>query len=259
MQLPIYKVKVMGRKIRKSSNFGHRLVVFMFCMAMVMDCAGNLKKGTESVSKGVTIEATEDEGDPSLNIPDSFKKYLPVIKKYSRIYGFDWRLALAVVKKESDFNPNAISHKGAYGLFQIMPKTGKELVKMVVYITNYRNPKDNIIAGLHYLWIQYNRFFNEETDSIEALKLALAAYNAGPGRVIDAQKLASYLGEDPNKWESVKMTLPLLSRKYSSLHRYIWENAEPPSGYFENYDETINYVDKIFEYYENYMRMFPDK
>ncbi|MFN3134156.1 MAG: transglycosylase SLT domain-containing protein [Candidatus Kryptonium sp.] len=212
---------------------------------------------------GLSEVSEEQSEDPSLSpsksatlipIPETIKEYLPLIKKYSKVYGFDWRLIIATIQQESSFRHDAVSPKGAYGFLQIMPETGEELVINVSHIYDFRTPEQNIVAGIHYLWIQFNRFYSKGMDSTEGLKLALAAYNAGPGRVLDAQQIAIYLGEDPNKWETIKTILPLLSSKYYTLHKYIWPTGRPRSGYFNNYQETINYVDKIVENYNKYKK-----
>ena len=74
--------------------------------------------------------------------------YFPVIRKYSKRYGFDWRLIVMLILKESRFMENARSHVGAMGLMQIMPSTAREIRREmdIEYIAN--NPRDNIAAGI---------------------------------------------------------------------------------------------------------------
>lgn len=117
-------------------------------------------------------------------IYDPAQHYDPVIREAAWRYGMDPYLLHAVIKVESNYNPHAVSPKGATGLMQIMPATGVELG-----FTNPRRdlliPANNIDAGTRYLaWLK-DQFDGD-------LSLALAAYNAGIGAVTRNQALSNY-------------------------------------------------------------------
>lgn len=178
------------------------------------------------------------------------QSYGGIVRRYSEQYGLDWRLVLAVMKAESRFSSDIQSEKGAAGLMQIMPVTSGEVAK-VLDIDDMAHPMNNIHGGVYYLRKLYNLFDGaEETDRIE---LTLAAYNAGVGRIYDAQVLAAYLHDNPRKWEAVKEALPLLSKRYYTLHKSVWDQDRPKiAGWFGNSKETVTYVDRVMGYYEKY-------
>jgi len=177
------------------------------------------------------------------------RKYGPTIKRYADRYGFDWRLVLAIMKQESRFSRLAESHRGAEGLMQLMPVTGEELARKLD-LDDLSHPEHNIQAGIFYLRNLYDLF--EGSGDADRLKLTLAAYNAGLSRVNDAQELASYLREKPTEWQAVKDALPLLSKRYYTLHRSVWGQDKPKSGWFGNAGQTVKYVDSVMDYYDDF-------
>ena len=98
-------------------------------------------------------------------------QYASIIQKAAATYNVPEKLIAAVIKQESNFNSSVVSHAGAQGLMQLMPKTAQYLG-----VTNAFDPEQNIMAGAKYLRQLLDKFDNDPT-------LALAAYNAGASRV----------------------------------------------------------------------------
>jgi soluble lytic murein transglycosylase len=105
---------------------------------------------------------------PRPGMPD---RYDPIIADAARRHGIPTALIKAVIKAESDFDPQAVSRRGALGLMQIMPANLD-----VLEVADPFNPQENIMGGVRYLREMLERFDQD-------LQLALAAYNAGPGVV----------------------------------------------------------------------------
>ena len=179
----------------------------------------------------------------------SLSHYGSTVKKYALKYNLDWRLVMAVMRHESRFQADAVSHRGAFGLMQIMPATQREIAgKLGVEETE--SPSNNIKAGIFHLQQLYRSI--DASDEENHIRLTLAAYNAGLNRIQDGQEVAAYLGDDPQNWQSVKSALPLLTKRYQSIHKNIWLSGKPRAGYFTDWNQTISYVESVMAHYSEY-------
>lgn len=95
--------------------------------------------------------------------------YLSTARAAAQAHGVPEDLFLRLVQQESGWNDKALSHKGAIGLAQLMPTTARKLG------VDPHDPRQNLEGGARYLAQQYRKF--------KSWRLALAAYNAGPGAV----------------------------------------------------------------------------
>ena len=124
----------------------------------------------------------------------SVQSIWPVVEQSAREFDVDPRLILAVIWVESRFEIYAQSGAGAKGLMQIMPSTAKGLAKQLdIRTKSLYDPTYNVRLGSYYLRWLLDRFDGRQD-------LALAAYNAGPGRV--------------RSWMRAEHGLPEYSRKY---------------------------------------------
>lgn len=141
------------------------------------------------------VGASDTEGNRKQEITEKIVRYLKNTKartsennlrviadtvyEEAQDYDIDYRLVLAVMKVESNFNHNAISPKGALGLLQIKPSLAKHVSRdagvTIKGASCLHEPKKNIKIGVNHLsWLM---------DRFENVKSALHAYNVGPARV----------------------------------------------------------------------------
>jgi membrane-bound lytic murein transglycosylase F len=166
--------------------------------------------------------------------------YDDLLKRHAPAINWDWRLLASQMYQESRFKPDAKSWAGAQGLLQLMPGTARQ-----VGVRDAFDPEENVAGAVRYIkWL--NEFWDERVeDEGERLKFILASYNAGPGHVEDAQRLASKYGGNPLLWEHVSYWLLQKStQKFSS-------DEVVKFGFCRGL-EPVNYVDHILRRYATY-------
>ena len=122
----------------------------------------------ESRYQLVIASRTGPVAPPLLRRTSAFDEH---IRAAAQKYGLAPHLVKAVMAVESNFNPAAISEKGATGLMQLMPATARDM-----FVYDLLDPAQNIEGGARYLRLLHDQFGGD-------LERVLAAYNAGPERV----------------------------------------------------------------------------
>jgi soluble lytic murein transglycosylase len=136
------------------------------CLRLIYDNIGNIKSDLSDDHLSYTYY---------LHYPYGYKD---AVDKYSKIYDIDPLFALAVIRQESNFMPDAGSYAGARGLMQIMPATGKNIANQIS-LPDFEegmlsDPEININMGAYYLRQQLDNFD-------QSMVRCLGAYNGGPG------------------------------------------------------------------------------
>ncbi|MDT0632492.1 transglycosylase SLT domain-containing protein [Rubrivirga sp. S365] len=174
--------------------------------------------------------------------------YDELLKRYAPTVGWDWRLLGSQMYQESRFKPRAQSWAGAMGLLQIMPGTARDLGLADPY-----DPEQNVEAAARYLkWLEDEYWVERVPDPEERLKFILASYNAGPGHIFDAQRLAAAEGGDPAVWEDVAYWL------LQKSNPAVYNRPEVRNGYARGL-EPVHYVSIILERYAHYQQFVDDE
>ena len=173
---------------------------------------------------------------------DRISPYDEIIRRQSRLLGWDWRLLSAVIFKESRFSMGARSRRGAVGLMQVKPSTAA-----VYGISDLFSPEENIKAGTMFLQQIQKRYIAMGFDSVNVVKFTLAAYNAGESRIEDCINFTLDQGGNFTDWEAVARTIPQMADpEYYKDAEYLRH------GKF-NGSETISYVKDVLSKYEEYL------
>src|SRR5574344_228274 len=182
----------------------------------------------------------------STRVRRSISPYDDLIKKHASALGWDWRLLAALMYQESRFHIDARSRTGAGGLMQMMPSTAKRYG-----VTDWLDPEMNVEAGARLLGDLMRRYSRRGANTTERFKYAIAAYNAGTGRVDDCINYARYRGVDTGWWINVAHIIPEMNDEKIS------ETGVVKLGPFKG-TETIRYVDSVVSIYNRFCKICPE-
>lgn len=173
---------------------------------------------------------------------DRISPYDDIVKRRSRLLGWDWRLLSAVIFKESRFSMGARSRRGAVGLMQVKPSTAA-----VYGVYDLFDPEENVKAGTMFLRQIQKRYTAMGFDSVNVVKFTLAAYNAGESRIEDCINFTLDQGLDFTDWEVVASAIPLMADPEYYVDAEYLRHGKFRGG------ETIRYVKDVLSKYEVYL------
>jgi membrane-bound lytic murein transglycosylase F len=164
--------------------------------------------------------------------------YLYWFKDAALKYGLDWRLLAAMGYQESKWDPSAVSFTGVRGLMQLTEDTAA-----LMRYGDRLDPRASIFGGAKYL--------ARMTDTVprriaepDRTWFAVAAYNVGFGHVEDARILAQQQGRNPDRWDDVRDTLPLLSQeRWYTRTRHGYARGWEPVRYVDNVQAYLNILE----------------
>ncbi len=173
----------------RSLAFGNKMMYICFILAVVMLAASPMRAAEAESNASPQSYKTVVKVDPrtgklvrtqvALHPPTAPAAIPELVEKASRAHNVDPLLVDSVIRVESNYNPNAISPKGAEGLMQLMPPTARMLG-----VNDSFDPAENIEAGVKYLKYLQDLYKDD--------RLALAAYNAGPAAVDRFKQVPPY-------------------------------------------------------------------
>lgn len=212
-----------------------------------------VKEIAEKENKEIRTVHTED-GDKEIVtinlklVPDHIliraEKFKDFIRRHSLRFGVNEPLIYAVIEQESYFNPAARSHVPAYGLMQIVPKSGgldanryvhnRDVIPSASYLYN---PDNNIELGTGYLKKQMEVYFKGVKDPACRMLCAIAAYNTGQGNVYYALTGKRTMSDAIKKINSMT---------YDQLYTYLKRNLP--------HSETRDYIEKVTSRMKKYIK-----
>jgi membrane-bound lytic murein transglycosylase MltF len=155
-----------------------------------------------------------------------FLATIELFKRYGEQYGFDPLMLAAQAYQESGLDQRTHSERGAIGVMQVLPETGR-----LMKVGDIRRLEPNVHAGCKYLRALVDEHFADpQIDPFNRTLFAFAAYNAGPTRIAGLRRETEQAGLKPNTW-------------FNNVERVVAQRVGR---------ETVQYVANIYKYYVSY-------
>lgn len=193
--------------------------------------------GTKKVVK-IKMELAED------HLSTRAAQFKDIVKKNSDRFDIDQPLIYAIMEQESAFNPQAKSHAPAYGLMQLVPKSGgrdafrhvhkKDVIPAPAYLYV---PENNVELGTGYVNLLMTKTFAGVKDIRSRMLCSIAAYNTGAGNVSRALTGGTSVS---------KAVVKINEMSYDQLYSYLKRHLP--------YEETRNYIQKVTEKMSKYKK-----
>ena len=176
-------------------------------------------------------ETSYIENSMSAKAREQYNQTIDLFKKYGTKYNFPYLLLTALAFQESGLDQGKRSQAGAVGIMQILPTTASD---KNVRVKNIHKLENNIHAGTRYLRFMSDRYFSEpDLTPLNQDLFTMAAFNAGPAKVVSLRKEAARRGFNPDIWfNNVEMVAAARVGR-----------------------ETVQYVRNIYKYYVAYEYM----
>lgn len=170
----------------------------------------------------------------------SISPFDALLKRESKRMGWDWKLLAAMIKKESNFNPDIEAPSGASGLMQLIPETARHFGADSIF-----DPDQNVHAAVSLLLKLEKHWTPLIPDTNDRIRFILASYNVGLAHVKDACALARKYDEPETRWQNVAKYLEL-----KSLPAY-YRDPVVKYGYCRG-TEPVHYVEEVLIIWNNY-------
>lgn len=214
-------------------QFTNKTVYICFITALAimlaaspLGAAGNIAAADPSSQKALVVRADRRTGklvrsvapvnSPSKEAAAPSVSITEMVEKAAHDNHVDPLLVHSIIRVESNYNPDAVSPKGAQGLMQLMPPTARGLG-----VTDSFDPRQNIEAGVRYLKYLQDMYKDD--------RLALAAYNAGPAAVQKYKWIPPY----PETQDYVNRVGQQYGAAKKAAAQHLAEPVAPPVGVME--------------------------